>query len=315
MDQTVSKNFSAAKVIAIFVVVTGHWVTAVNLWFLATISLFLFGFSSSFFTARLYGQNVDMRSFWKKKVQRLGIRYWLILGVLTVLLLIQGRTIFHWHTLVHFSGLSGILNLFSPSQSALGRGLWFFTLLLFFYVLYPLLAKLLVASTRTSVLLAVTVVGLLVLNEWMRLGFSLWLTMLAFILGIYVGINQLRPSPRVLYGLMLGAPVALVLVNAVFHISALNTALLGLFALALCLHLTVPGRPLTWLHPLIPLEACLLEIYLIHSYLFVHPTGISALDFAISLVLIVFCALVLNAVATRLIAWLFAPKAAVAAAA
>lgn len=308
MDKTVSLNFSVAKVVAIFTVVASHWFTDLPLWILATIALFLFGFSSSFFTGRLYGTDVDVRAFWKKKVQRLGVRYWLILAVLSVLLVIQGRDIWHWHSLVHVAGLSGILNLFAPSQSALGRGLWFFTLLLFFYALYPLLAKRLVASTRTTVVLAVTVAGLLALNEVVRLGFALWLTMIGFILGIYVGVNQLRLRTRAVDAVLLATPLLLGFTNAVLGISALNIPLLGLFALALSLRLTIPAMPLTLLRPLVTLEAFLLEIYLIHSYLFVRPTGNSALDFGISLVLIVVAAWLLNLAGNRLVAWIFAAK-------
>lgn len=308
MDKTVSLNFSVAKVIAIFTVVASHWFKDLPLWIPATIALFLFGFSSSFFTGRLYGQDVDIGAFWKKKLQRLGVRYWLILAVLALLLLVQGRDIWHWHTLVHVAGMSGILNLFAPSASALGRGLWFFTLLLFFYALYPLLAKRLVASPRTSLALVLTVAGLLVLNEVVRLGFALWLTMIGFVLGIYAGVNQVALRTRAVDAVLLAAPVLLAFTNAVLGMSAFNMPLLGLFALALSLRLTIPATPLTLLRPLVTLEACLLEIYLIHSYLFVRPSGVSVLDFAFSLVLIVAAAWLLNHAGNRLVGWLFASK-------
>lgn len=312
MDKTVSLNFSVAKVIAIYVVVASHWFKEVNLWIPATIALFLFGFSSSFFTGRIYGDSVDVRAFWKKKLQRLGIRYWLILAVLAVFLVIQGRNILHWHTLVHISGLSGILNLFGPSESALGRGLWFFTLLLLFYALYPLLARALVASPRTTAALVLTVVGLLLLNEWVILGFSLWLTALGFILGIYAGVNRLALRAGVVNAMLLAIPAVLAVANVVFKVNVLNMPLLGLFALALSLRLSIPGRPWTMLRLLVTLEACLLEIYLIHSYLFVRPTGHSMLDFGISLVLITGVAMLLNSAGNQLVAWIFATKPAVA---
>ncbi|MDB5747511.1 MAG: hypothetical protein JWP72_2359 [Massilia sp.] len=308
MDKSVSLNFSVAKVIAILAVVASHWFRGMNMWTLATIALFLFGFSSSFFTGRIYGHNVDIRAFWKKKLQRLGIRYWLILAALALLALARGGDIFHWHTLVHVTGMSGILNLFGPSESALGRGLWFFTLLLFFYALYPVLARMLVASSRTTAALAATAAGLLLMNELVRLGFSLWLTMLGFILGIYVGVNRLKLQAVHVNAVLLGTPLLLAVTNGVFKLNVLNVPLLGLFALALSLRLTIPGKPFSALRPLVALEACLLEIYLIHSYLFVHPTGVSAVDFAISLALIVACAMLLNSAGNRLVEWVFTPK-------
>lgn len=308
MDNSVSLHFSAAKVIAIFTVVTSHWFLDVPLWPAATVALFLFGFSSSFFTGRIYGESVDIRAFWKKKLQRLGVRYWFILSVLALLLVVQGRDILHWHSLVHVAGMSGILNLIGPSGSALGNGLWFFTLLLFFYALYPVLAPMLVASKRTTAALAMVFLGALLLNEFVRISFALWVTMLGFVLGIHAGVNQLKLHTRSVDAVLLAAPLLLVAARFVPGLGVLNMPLLVVFALALSLRLTIPGKPLAALRPLVPLEACLLEIYLIHNYLFVRPTGVSLADFAISLALIVPCAMLLNAAGNRLVGWVFAGK-------
>lgn len=317
MDKTISVNFSVAKVLAIFAVVASHWFHGMKLWILSTIALFLFGFASTYFTARLNGSDVDIGAFWKKKLRRLGIRYWFILAALAILLVVADRDIFHWHTLVHLTGMSGVLNLFGPSHSALGRGLWFFTLLLLFYAAYPLLARKLQASARTTTVLCLVAAGLAVLNETVSVGFALWPTMLGFFLGVYVGINPLRLSAGVLHRVLVAVPLLMALLNAVFGIRELNKILLVVFALALSLRLTLPGLRLGGMRRLAALEALLLEIYLIHSYLFVRPTGISVLDFTISLGLIIPVAMVLNIAGNRLVAWIFdrtaarAPRAAV----
>lgn len=305
MDTTVSRNFSIAKVIAIFIVVADHWFKESNIWILSTVALFVFGFASAFFTARLNGVDVPVRAFWNKKVRRLGVRYWFILGVLTIILILRGRDVFHWHSIVHFIGLSGVLNLFGPSMSALGGGLWFFTLLLFFYAAYPLLAYRLLASTRTSVAMAAVTIGLLALDHAIKMGFSLWLTMLGFVIGTYIGVNRFRTNAAILNLVLVAIPLLIVVANVVLGLRAFNSVLIFAFSLAMSLRLTHPGLRLGSLRFLVPLETCLLEIYLIHSYLFIHPTGNGIIDFIISLVWIVAAAIVLNRAGNYLVAWLF----------
>jgi hypothetical protein len=305
MDTTVSRNFSILKVLSIFAVVASHWFKELDLWILATIALFLFGFSSAFFTGRIYGSEVDIRAFWKNKLRRLGVRYWLILSVLAIFLVAQGRDVLHWHSIVHFVGLSGVLNLFGPSASELGRGLWFFTLLLLFYAAYPLLAPRLAASARATFVMVACTAGLLALDQLIQVGFSLWSTMLGFLVGIYVGVNRLRLNATVLNAAIITIPIVLAVANVALHIKDFNMLLLYAFALALSLRLTLPGLVLGGLSFLVAIEACLLEIYLIHSYLFSRPTGYGVIDFLISIIVIVGAAIFLNRAGNRLVACLF----------
>ncbi|QOL50936.1 acyltransferase family protein [Massilia litorea] len=293
---------------SIFIVVADHWFKDSPIWILSTVALFVFGFSSAFFTGRLNGVDLDVGAFWNKKLRRLGVRYWLILSVLTMLLIVQGRDILHWHTIVHFIGLSGVLNLFGPSMSALGAGLWFFTLLLFFYAAYPLLARRLIASPRTTVTMAIATIALLALDHTVKFGFSLWLTMLGFLIGTYVGVNRLRTNVALLNGALIALPLSIAVLNMFFGFRALNGILLFACSLAISLRLTHPGLRLASLRFLVPLEACLLEIYLIHSYLFVHPSGNPIIDFLLSLVVIVAAAIVLNRAGNYLVARIFKNK-------
>lgn len=305
-SKTLSQNFSIAKVLAILVVVSSHWFKNMPLWIPATIALFIFGFSSTFFTGRIHGRSVDVRAFWKNKVQRLGIRYWFILGMLSVLLILQGKEVFHWHSLVHLMGMSGILNLFGASESGLGRGLWFFTLLLLFYVLYPFLAKQLIASQKTNALLAMVVVALLILNQEIRIGFALFLTMIGFILGIYVGVNRFQFSRTLLHAVILASVVVFGVLNAFLAYRGLNNLLLFILSTALALWLTVAACPrLRIVGAIVKLEKYLLEIYLIHSYLFIRPTGVSVVDFLISLGLILAVAMILNTAGNKVVGWVF----------
>ncbi len=290
-------------------VVASHWFKEIDLWIFATIALFLFGFSSAFFTGRIYGSEVDVRRFWKNKLRRLGVRYWMILSVLAIFLIVQGRDVWHWHSLVHLAGLSGVLNLFSPSASALGRGLWFFTLLLLFYAAYPLLAPRLAASGRAVIIMVGCTVGLLVLDKLVGVGFSLWSTTLGFLFGIFIGVNQFRLNAMMLNLAIITIPFVLIVANVILHIDDFNMIMLHAFSLAFSLRLTLPGLMLRGLGFVVVIEACLLEIYLIHSYLFTRPTGNGVIDFLISLIIIVGAAFLLNRLGNRLAAWLFKTNA------
>ncbi|WP_459943325.1 hypothetical protein, partial [Deferrisoma palaeochoriense] len=69
-------------------------------------------------------------------------------------------------------------------------------------------------------------------------------------------------------------------------VKALNfPLLLGLFVAAVSWWhgFEVPG----WLERVtLPFAGCLLEIYLLHTYLFIHPTGNLGVDLALSLALV-----------------------------
>jgi hypothetical protein len=301
-----SHNFSLAKVIAIFTVAAGHWFAGSLLWIPVTFGLFVFAFSSGYFTSRIYGVRIDRGRFWRKKLERLGLRYWVILSFLAIVVALRGRTVLHWHTLVHYAGLSGVLNwLHVPNRSGLGGGLWFFTLLLIFYLAYPYLAKIGRSRRAAAAVSLVTAVGATYLQAHVEVGHELWLTSLGFILGVMYGSNEPRFGswPAALVAL-LGCGLLAVL-NAVVHYKGANTALMTLTSIAIAVWLAktrLPAWPL--LKRIASLETYLLEIFLIHTYLFIHPTGRNVLDFIISMVLVMAAAVAINRLAgfvTRLV--------------
>jgi len=56
-----------------------------------------------------------------------------------------------------------------------------------------------------------------------------------------------------------------------------------------------------WLHRILaPLRGCLLEIYLIHGAIFVHPTGSLWVDFVVTMVLVLVVAKALETLRLRL---------------
>lgn len=307
---TTSFNFSVAKVAAIFTVTAGHWFTGTILWIPVTFGLFLFAFSSGFFTSTLYGPDVDRASFWRKKLERLGLRYWIVLAFLALLAAFQGKTVIHWHTALHFLGLSGLLNWGGvPSRSALGLGLWFFTLLLLFYLAYPYLAR--AFRFRKWALPSLTFSFLLVLylQEHVKVGHELWLTAFGFVAGVGWGMHQqTRLSARMMLVLTMTL-VALLLQLNLLGIRLANTLLIGAGATSLALWLSLANVP-RWpvlLH-LAALEKYVLEIFMVHQYLFVRPTGNDVLDFILSLVLILIVSIALGELVDRLSARVFRKK-------
>ena len=297
-----SLNFSLAKVIAIFTVVAGHWFAGTILWIPVTFGLFVFAFSSAYFTSRIYGVKIDKKRFWQKKLERLGLRFWVILLFLTIVLAFEGRPILHWHTLVHFAGLSGVLNWSSiPNRSALGAGLWFFTLLLMFYISYPYLAKLGQSRSIARLVALGAIMGAVFLQERLKLGHELWLTSLGFILGVLYGLHEPEFSSRRAFFVAGLSCVCLLGINLFSSYRQFNTILIAAASIAISLWLSKARLP-PWhtAKTLAKLENYLLEIFVIHTYLFVHMTGNSVLDFSVSLLLIVFVAIAIN----HVVAWL-----------
>lgn len=305
-----SLNFSVAKVIAILTVMAGHWFTGTILWIPVTFGLFVFAFSSAYFTARIYGVAIDRGHFWRKKLERLGLRYWVILGFLAVVVAFKGGTVLHWHTLVHFLGVSGAMNwLLIPNRSGLGAGLWFFTLLLLFYISYPYLAKLCQSKANASVFAIAATVGAVYLETTHKVGHELWLTALGFFLGVVFGMHETGMRARTAAVLFMVACGTLFGLNLLSGQKQFNTVLIAAASIALSLWLAVATPILRTVAAIIArLEKYLLEIFLIHTYLFIHLSGNSGLDFLASLLLVVLAAMSLNWVVEVMSARLFERK-------
>ncbi|NNG24231.1 acyltransferase family protein [Telluria aromaticivorans] len=306
----VSVNYSLAKVVAILTVTAGHWFTGTILWIPVTFGLMVFAFSSGYFTSAHYGPRVDRQRFWRKKLERLGLRYWILLGFIAALVALKGGTVAHWHSLVHLFGLSGVLNWANVSSaSGMGAGLWFFTLLLLFYLTYPYLAQA-VASKRAAVMVvAGGFVLAVLLEEQVKVGHELWLTTFGFVAGVAWGAHR----PRLPAGWMLALTMllwGLLLALNVLGIKYMNTVLIASGGLAVAIWLTVAELPrLRVLKGVAILDKYLLEIFLVHTYLFVHPTGVSGMDFAISLVLIMAVSVLLSVLADKVSARMFRERA------
>lgn len=310
VSENISQNFSLAKVCAILTIVAGHWFPGTILWIPVTFGLFVFAFSSSYFTSRIYGVTVDVKYFWRRKLERLGLRYWLILAFLAVVIGFKGGAILQWHTLVHLFGLSGLLNWTGmPNRSGLGAGLWFFTLLLMFYITYPYLAKLSEARMSSRLIAIITTLAAILLESQAPLGHELWLTSVGFILGIVFGMHESKISATGVGMCVVLSCSALFLVNILSGHREFNISLVTVASISIALWLSKVTLP-QWSFALAiaKLEKYLLEIFLIHTYLFVHWSGNTVIDFFVSVLLIVVCAMILHRAGDWLFLFVFQRK-------
>jgi surface polysaccharide O-acyltransferase-like enzyme len=169
-------------------VATGHYFGGI-LWIPTTFGLFIFAFSSGFFTSTKYRYSFSKQKFWYAKVVRLWYPILIIDIFLFFLFLVQQKPgVFSWQTLPSLIGVNGFLTWFNlANPSPFGAGLWFFTLLLLFYLLYPLLTVLNKNHYSAIAFLLFTLVLTTILHYIVPMGHMLWMTVFAFILGNYSG--------------------------------------------------------------------------------------------------------------------------------
>lgn len=138
----ISYNFSVAKVLSILTVAAAHYFGGL-LWIPTTVALFIFSFSSGYFSSSKYAGDFSVKEFWKAKLVRLGSNLALINLFLLALFLFQGRSnVFTWDSLWGVSGLSAALAWFGlPYHSPFGAGQWFLTVLYIYYLAYPVLER------------------------------------------------------------------------------------------------------------------------------------------------------------------------------
>ena len=306
IDPMVSSNFDVMKVLAIFMVAAEHYFKEYELlWVPSTVGLLIFSYSSGYFTAFKYHDNFSRKDFWKNKIRRLGINLLVVNAFLTVLFLFQGRSgIFSWLSLVNLIGMNGVLNWFGiPNLSPFGAGMWFFTLLLIFYVVYPFLSGM--KKSSLTVLIVLSVCSAYFLNRNMQMGHSLWLTACGFLIGVWFQKLKIQIPLFIAVIFCVIIFISMVSANFVFRFNNLNFFFILFFSLSLihaCIQVNFPE----WLRtPFLFCTGSILEIYLIHSYLFYTFTDIRFLDFILSMAVIIILAKIFSFVSSKLLWTLF----------
>lgn len=293
----ISYNFSVAKVLSILTVVAGHYLGGL-LWIPTTVALFIFAFSSGYFSSNKYTGDFSIGKFWKAKVARLLPGLALINLFLFVLFLFQGRSgVFTWDSLWGISGFSAALAWFGiPYHSPFGFGQWFLTVLYIYYLAYPAIERINRNPAAATILVLSALAVTTYLNFRVTVGYELWITVFAFMLDTYAGRMPARLTFS-LSALILAASIASMLIlNRLFNVNALNYYFILISSVMACNILLVRRLPDALGPIFMPLSGCVLEIYLIHFYLFVRLPGSQAAGFALSLALILVAAMALGRV-------------------
>jgi surface polysaccharide O-acyltransferase-like enzyme len=293
----VSTNISAAKGGAALIVMAGHIGTGIpNYWVVVTVGLLVFSISSGYFTWLRYHDNFQWQRFWRRKVARLIPRLLVIELFLFVLFLAQGREdLWSWDTALYiFPGLPGFLAWFHiPNQSPYGLGMWYLSLLLIFYTVYPLLERL-YRRIGSFTATAGGILCLFALHNTVLYGHALWLTAAGFLVGIFLSSRQMRLPAVTAGGMAAATAIGMVVSHAIFKFDAANFFFILTIAAGGILFLFEIELPEIVTHVGGWLSGVLLEIYLLHPYLQVNPTGIYRLDQGISVAIVL------------LVAWLLA---------
>jgi hypothetical protein len=299
----VSYNFHLAKAVAIFAVIVGHFAQVLHhpaasvLWIPTEIGLFTFAFSSGYFTGKKYQGDFSIRAFWQAKISRLIGPLLVADAFLICLLVVQGKEdVFHWHSSLACFGLSGVLMwLGITSLTPLGVGLWFLTLLWVFYLTFPALERLNRQRISGATVLIAGLAACLILVHRVPYGVAFWETAWFFMLGTYCGRHLERISLAISVPLALvcgcGIPISKFVLQIPWALTPLMIGLgVGVVGMLPAIRLPRWGATIVF-----AISGAMLEIYVIHTYLFIRGhSGSIALDFGLSLILILVMAGILS---------------------
>lgn len=297
-----SSNFQIAKVVGILTVATAHFFSDTMLWVPSSVALFIFGFSSAYFTHLKYSQHLDVIPYWTNKISRLGYSLLVINAFLLVVSsIVSSRTIFVWQTPLHLVGLSGLLDwLHIGNASPLGNGMWFFTLLLMFYGVYPLLRRANQYALSSSLLLLIALAGMSYCHLYYPVGYELWLTAFSFMFGVYIAGHPLHLSTPLFILCGVVSVSLMSVLNFLLRINGYNFFLIMAASALLTVWLREAILPARLLRPISYLSDIVLEIYLIHTYLFFVFTGSKFADYVLSMCVILITAKLLQYAAIRI---------------
>lgn len=298
----VSTNLSAAKGYAALIVMAGHIGTGIpNYWVVVTVGLLIFSISSGYFTRLRYHDNFHWANFWRRKVKRLIPGLLIIELFLLVLFIAQDADgLWTWDTALYIiPGLPSFLGWFHlPIQSPYGAGMWYLSLLLIFYAIFPLLETLF-RKIGTLTFTIGCILSLFILHRTIIYGHALWLTAAGFIMGMFLASRQIRLPAYVSGILLIAAAVTMLALHVKFEFDEANFFFILAIAVGGILFLGEISLPNVVVRVGGWLSGILLEIYLLHPYLQVRPTGIYRLDQVVSVAVILLVSVVLAGLAKR----------------
>ncbi|WP_031595284.1 acyltransferase family protein [Ferrovum myxofaciens] len=297
----ISYNFSVTKVMCILMVATAHYFGGL-LWIPTTVALFVFAFSSGYFSASKYHGDFSISRFWKAKLIRLGYSLVVTNCFLLLLFLIQAKSkIFSWDTLLSMVGLNAILSWFGiHNHSPFGNGLWFLAVLWMFYILYPVIERT-NRNPKVAFIFILCMLGITTyLNFTVLVGYELWITIFGFLFGTYIATIKSRLPFIYASGILIASITTMLALNKYWGIHSLNYYFILVSAVAIC-HILLTRRLPDIIGPISSILAgSVLEIYLIHTYLFIKTPNYPFLGYVVSMLLIILVAMFLSATRDRL---------------
>lgn len=237
-------------------------------WVPGDVGLFFFTATSGYFTAQRYPDAKQMRGYWRRKVSRLCGLFLFLNAMLGCVFLVTGRAgIFTWDSVVNLLGFNGFLNWFYlGNTSPFGAGQWFFTLLLLFYLVYPLLNRVVTTPLRGWVLLCGCIALAAVMQVHFPYGHSLWSTLVGFVAGVrlarFGGVQPARGGWVAVCACIAGA----LAYRVTGHLPALGYAVIGLAGYASTVFALTVRVPLLPERVLNAVGDLLLPLYIIHTY-------------------------------------------------
>jgi len=197
--------------------------------------MLLLGFISA---ALLSKQAEDFRSFLVKRFTRIYIPLVLCLGVVLILQAGVGKIVINRHTLYHLLGLTAFFKFLGVQSTAtIGHGLWFVTVIVGMYLLFPILSTLF-KHKNGFWHLVVFVLFCTGLDHFIGGMERTFIVAMGFSVGVYFGANQyLEGLSSSKTGLFFIFPIGLFILNA----------------LSISIVRNIPDFPHRLLYPLIPI--------------------------------------------------------------
>ncbi|MGE4441541.1 MAG: acyltransferase family protein [Desulfomicrobium sp.] len=271
-------------------------------WVIVTYALLFFSFTSGYFTSLRYGVNFDIKKFWKNKLYRIGVEYTLLNIFFVFLFLVQKKeNIFSFHSLISWLGLNGFLTWFGVhNQSPFGAGLWFLTLLILFYIAYPVIAHACQIKTRAWVFVVFFTAMMIYLDAKVIYNHMLWITACGFVLGVFFN------SQKIFFSFRMCLCIIFVELICIFIAFCLN---LNIRTSHIVLATSIPLILMFFLfkipsfihHMVRPVRSTVLGIYILHVYIFTYLTNIFIIDYIISLLITIFIAYIINTLSNKIV--------------
>ena len=295
-----SMNARIFKPLSIILVCFGHFysmgdykIAGMEYWWnISAICLVYFSICSAYFTNLKYSLKFSFSNFWINKMYRLGIKVIIVnLFLLFLFVYLKKNDILNVYTLINMLGFTGFLNWFGiKNSSPFGAGLWFLTLLYIYYCFYPLLSFIF-KSFFVHIVFFACLFAFFVLDRFLNVGHTLWLTASGFFVGMYLSTISVRINSIVLIFLI---SLIFFIVANIFGFKFLNGVFIVSLASSFFMITEKYNFNTVFLANIKIIDSFVLEIFMLHTYLFIFPFSIFIFDFMSSIIFIIFISYILS---------------------